>query len=230
MKGRVQVLLACFGLASTQGRLRELGLFRLATGRVRSIGALSDEHAKEAVTGTLEVALAGVEFDEGERKQWIGSASAAILAESANFPHHLANGCRALAQIALDEGIRDELPIRRLRERCRAYRREYYDAGLLQPWANHTVALAHVLGGDGVGWVPLDRVMDALMSSDNRGKPVGEEAAASIVNGLSASGYVDERHGQCRAALPSLASHFEEVLRDATVNTRAVQAIRAALT
>lgn len=229
VKGRVQVLLACFGLASTQGRLRELGLSRLATGHVRSIGALSDEHAKETVAGTLEVALADVEFDEGERRQWIMSASAAILAGSANFPHHLANGCRALAEIALDEGIGDEPPVQRLREQCRAYRREYYDARL-QPWANHTVALAHVLGGDGVGWVPLDRVMDALMSSDNRGRAVSEETAASIVDGLSASGDVDERHGQCRAALPSLASHFEEVRRDAAVDTRAVQAIRAAVT
>ena len=223
VKGETQVLLACFGLQSTEGRLRDLGLSRLATGHVRSIGALSDEEARQTVVGTLEVALAGVEFSQ---EPWIGSTSAAILAESANFPHHLANGCRALAQIVLDEGIGNEPPIQRLREQCRAHRREYNDARL-QAWANHTLALAHVLGGNGLGWVPLDKVIDALMASDNRGKPVSEDAAASVIEGLSASGYVDERHGQCRAALPSLASHFEEVRRNAPVNTRVVEAIGA---
>ena len=159
--GRSQVMLVCFGLANTTGRLHELGLSRLAAGHVQSIGALSDEDAQRAVTGTLEIALADFTFDGGscddvQRSRWIGAASATILAESANFPHHLANGCRALAKIVLDEGIGDVPPVEKLREQCRQHKREYYDARLY-PWANHTTALSYAFAG-GAGRI---RWMDA---------------------------------------------------------------------
>ena len=114
---RTQVLLACFGLGNTASRLRELGLSRIATDHRRSIGVLLDEDAKQVVDGTLEVALAdhtfdGEPLDGGQRSRWIGAAASAILAESANFPHHLTNGCRALARILLDEGIDVGPPVR----------------------------------------------------------------------------------------------------------------------
>lgn len=139
---RTQVLLACFGLGNTASRLRELGLSGLATDHKRSIDVLSDDDAKQVVDGTLKVALADYIFNEepidrDQRSRWIGAAASAILDESANFPHHLTNGCRALARIVLDEGISKDPPIRKLRELCRTHRRQYYDARL-EPWKDHT--------------------------------------------------------------------------------------------
>ena len=150
MEGLTKVLLACFGLQNTTHRLRELGLSRLATGHVRSIGALSDDDARRAVTGTLETAFADFAFDESSfdevrRSRWINEAADTILAESANFPHHLVNGCRAIAQITLDEGIDDAPPTEKLREKCGEHKREYYDARL-HPWAKHITALAYAFG------------------------------------------------------------------------------------
>ena len=146
VRGRAQVMLACFGLTNTTDRLRELGLSRLAKGHARKLGPLSAEDARHAVTGTLELALADHAFDHGaldeaHRAKWIGTAADAILAESANFPHHLANGCHALAEIVLNEGIGAEPPVKALRDLCRDHKREYYDARL-RPWFDHTVALA----------------------------------------------------------------------------------------
>ena len=106
VRARTTVLLACFGLTNTTDCLRELGLSRLATGHVRSIGALSDKDSERTVTGTLDAAFADLAFRDARRERWVGAAAETILAESANFPHHLANGCQALAEIVLNEGIR----------------------------------------------------------------------------------------------------------------------------
>ena len=216
--GRAQVMLACFGLANTIDRLRELGLSRLASGHVRSIGALSAEDAKRTVTGTLELALADFPFADsasgkGQRSRWIGAASATILAESANFPHHLANGCRALAQIVLDDGVGDQPPTDKLRDSCRVHKREYYDARL-RAWADHLTALAHAFTSDEAAWTPIEDVVHALMASDDFGKPVDKEAAATVIKELCASGYVERRMSVCRPVLPSLASHLKEMQRD----------------
>ena len=65
--GRTQALLACFGLTNTTDRLRELGLSRLASRHVRSIGALADDDARRSVTETLEIALAGYAVGQGPK-------------------------------------------------------------------------------------------------------------------------------------------------------------------
>ena len=231
IKGRTQVLLACFGLANTAGRLRELGLSRIATNHVRTIGELSDEDAKRTVIGTPDVALSGVSLDdstseEAGRERWTSAAAATILAESANFPHHLANGCRALANVALDDGIGDEPPAEKLRDKCKAYKREYYDA-ILQPWANHSTALAHALG-DGKGdWTPISDVKQALMASDDFGDPVDRGRATAILKELCATGYVGQHAGACRPVLPSLSSYFQDIRHGFAADNEVVQAVRA---
>ena len=210
---RTTVTLACFGLANTTDRLRELGLSRLATGHVRSIGALSGADAERTVTGTLGVALADFAFqDDNQRDEWLATAAATILAEGANFPHHLANGCRALAEIALGEGIGDQPPVERLRERCRDYRREYYDARL-RPWAHHLAALARAFAAEQDGWTPAADVHRALMAADDFGEPVEGRTATAVLEALCRNGYVELRAGACRPALPSLSAHFEAIRR-----------------
>ena len=217
VKGRTKVVLACFGLANTTDRLHELGLSRLATGHVRSIGALSDEDAQRTVTGTLEVALTNFVFqdepnDDARREQWIDATATTILAESANFPHHLANGCRALAEIALDEGIGDKPPVERLRDRCRDHRREYYDARL-RPWAHHMTALAQAFSNEQDGWTPVADIKRALMAADDFGDPVDGGTATRILKELCSNGCVEQRTGACRPVPPSLSSHFATIRR-----------------
>ena len=226
--GRTQALLGCFGLANTTARLRQLGLSRLASRHTRSIGALSDEDAKRTVTGTLEIALADFTFDEVQRARWIGAAAGAILSESGNFPHHLANGCRALAEAVLNEGLHDVPPVEKLRSLCRECKREYYVARL-QPWEDHTIALAHAFAGEKEGWTPIDDVMSALMASDNAGRPVNEDAAATVIEGMRDGGFVEWNMDVCRPILPSLALHFAEQRQALMNNGKAVQAIRAAM-
>lgn len=233
IKGHTQVLLACFGLENTTDRLRELGLSRLATGHTRSIGVLSDEEAKQTVTGTLAAALAELSFADdspgnARRSRWIAAAAATILAESANFPHHLVNGCRALAQIVLDEGIGDVPPAERLRDQCQAHRREYYDARL-RPWANHMTALAHAFGSGNNGWTTIGDVKRVLMASDDFGDPVDAATATETIKELCAQGYVEARQGVCRPVLPSLSSYFDEVRHASVPDNEVVQAVRHAL-
>ena len=218
--------------ANTTDRLRELGLSRLASGHVRSIGALSDEDAKRTVTGTLEIALADFAFDdrssgEHQRSRWIGVAAATILAECANFPHHLANGCRALAQTVLEEGIGD-VPTEKLRTLCREHKREYYDARL-HPWARHKTALAHAFADGETGWTPIEDIVPALQASDDFGRPVDADTATTVIEELCASGYVEQGMGVFRPILPSLTSYFQEMQRNAPPGSKAVQAVRATL-
>ena len=123
MHGRMQALLVCFGLANTVDHLRKLGLSRLAEGHARTMGTLCNAAARKTVAGTLQIT-----FAEIRREHWIGEATNAILAESGNFPQHLANGCRALARIVLNDGVADDPPLRKLRDSCKAYKRRYHDA------------------------------------------------------------------------------------------------------
>ena len=223
-----RAVLVCFGLANTTDRLRELGLSRLASGHVRSIGVLSGEDAKRTVDGTLAIALADFPFDEAQRSLWIGSAVNIILGESANFPHHLANGCGALAEAVLNEGLGDRPPVEGLRARCRGHKREYYDARL-RPWSNHSIALAHAFGRAGDGWTPFGDVKKALTAANDIGDPVESKDASRIVNELIAHGYVEGRNGRCRPVLPSLSTYFEDALGNLTPDNEVAQAIRAAL-
>ena len=231
--GRTQVLLVCFGLVNTTARLAELGLSRLARGHARSLGVLSDEDAQQVVTGTLQVALANHAFDNGsladaQRATWIGEAAAAILAESGNFPHHLTNGCCALAELVLEEGIADRPPVGKLRDRCREHKREYY-AARLQPWSRHTMALAHAFAGEDGHWTPVDDIVAALMAADNRGRPVDEETALAVVDGLCATGFVEQGVASLRPLLPSLWAHLETMRQQAPPDNKVVRAVRAAL-
>ena len=232
VQGHTQVLLVCFGLRNTTARLRELGLSRLASDHERSIGVLGSEDAKRAVVGTLEAALSGFVFDdetvdETQRTHWIGASVDAILRESGNFPHHLANGCRSLARIVLDEGIGIEPPVRRLQEECRKRKRDYYDARL-HPWRRHTVALSHAFPGGSTSWTSIEDVVAVLMAADDVGRPVAEDVAVAIVDELSANGFVEEHMTGCRLALPSLESHFEETQLGVDPRSKASQAVRAA--
>ena len=226
--GNTQVLLACFGLESTTARLRELGLSRLATGHVRSIGTLSSEEAKQAVAGTVETAFADVQFDEALRSSWIGAAVDTILAESGDFPHHLTNGCAALAELALREGVGDAPPANRLRDRCREHKREYYDARL-HTWANHMTALAYAFGVERNGWTKVGDIKRAIMAADEFGDPVEAKAASKAIRELRAHGYVEVGQGACRPVLPSLAAHFRELRRVSSSDNEVVRAVRAAL-
>ena len=226
--GRTSVMLACFGLARTTERLRELGLSRLATGHVRTIGQLSDDEARHTCTATLEEVFVDHPFDDIRRTRWIGHAVDAILDESANFPHHLANGCRALAGVVLEEGIADEAPVVRVREQCARHRREYYDLRL-QPWSDHTIALAHAFGDGDDGWKPVDRIMRAVMAADNMGLPVDERTAATTLKEICANGFLEMNVGECRSALPSLTSHFAAIRQGLKSNNVAARKVRSAL-
>ena len=226
--GDTQVLLACFGLENTTARLRELGLSRLATGRARSIGTLSSEEAKQVVRGTLEIALSGVEFEETPRSRWIDGAANAILAESGDFPHHLTNGCCALAELVLAEGFGNSPPANELREKCRQHKRDYYDARL-QPWEDHITALALAFGAEHEGWTKIEDLKRAVMAADEFGECVDANAARRTIRELSSHGYVQVHQGACRPALPSLASHFQEVRRASSMANEVVRAVQAAL-
>ena len=202
VRAQTTVMLACLGLANTIERLHELGLSGLATGHVRSIGVLSDDDAKRTVAGTLDTALADFAFqedpnDHARREQWVRTATATILAESGNFPLHLANGCRALAQVVLDEGIGEAPPVELLRERCRDHGREYRDARL-RPWIRHMTALAQAFSKEQEGWTPVADVRQALMAGDDFGDPVDGEATMTILKELCSNGYVEQKAGACR--------------------------------
>ena len=231
--GNTQVLLACFGLENTAARLRELGLSRLAKGHVRPIGTLSNAEAKQVVTGTLETVLPSVKFgdspfDNAQRSKWIGAAVDTILAESGDFPHHLTNGCCALAQLVLDEGIGDAPPVNKLRDQCREHKREYYDARL-HPWAGHITALAYAFGVKRNGWTKVGDIKRAIMAADEFGESVAAKIATRAIRELCAHGFVEVRQGACRPVLPSLDSHFDEVRRVSSPDNEVVRAIRAAL-
>ena len=226
--GGAKVLLACFGLANTQQRLVDLGLSRLSRDHARSIGPLSSDDARKAVHGTIEIALSGHAFDAHRREQWIDAAANAILSQSANFPHHLTNGCISLAQILLKNGIGNEPPLHDLTMECRRCKREYYEARL-RPWEDHWTALAHAFSDDGEGWTPADDVRQVLMAAGDAGDPVKKKQAASILNALRAHGYVEHRNQRYRLTLPSLAAHFKDLRQELDPRNQATAAVRAAL-
>ena len=225
--GGVKVALACFGLPNTTERLRELGLSRLASGHVKTLGVLSDDEADETVRKTLELAFTDFTFDQGpfderERSRWIGTATNAILEDSANFPHHLANGCKELGRIVLAEGIACKPPVDRLRELCNERRTEYYDARL-EPWNNHLTALAYGFGKAAGGWSSVSDVEEAITLADEYGRPVEQKTAIDVVNGLHNASLIEVRSGACRPAVPSMETYFRELRYDNNRNIVALQ-------
>ena len=231
--GGVRVALACFGLSNTTERLRGLGLSRLASDHVRTLDVLSNDEAKDTVRKTLELALADFTFDHGssdehERSQWIGTATNAIVKDSANFPHHLANGCKELGRIVLAEGIAREPPVGRLHEMCSKRRREYYDARLA-PWRNHITALAYGFGEAATGWSSVADVVKAVRAADEYGMPVQQQTAIDVVEGLRDANLIEVRKGACRPVVPSMGSHFCELRSGDDQDNAVVSALRAAL-
>ena len=231
--GETPMMLACFGLGNTVDRLTALGLSRLASGHVRTIGVLSNEEAREAVVGTLEDVLACHTFDEQERSKWINEAGKVILEDSGNFPHHLTNGCSALAQAVLLDGIAASPPANAVRERARAYRREYYEARL-RPWSRYETALAyaftessHMESSD--GRTPTKAVVAALTTVTDRGRAVSEEVAWDVVEGICSAGFMEEQDDSLSVLLPSLMTHFQDVRRRRSPNPQMIDAIRAQL-
>ena len=230
--GTSPVLLACFGLGNTVSKLAELGLSRLASDHVRTLGTLSRDDAHRVVAGTLNDVFSDHAFDDDSqddaaRNRWIGDAASVILSESKGFPHHLTNGCRALAKLVLEEGLADGPPVGRLREECLRYRREYYDARL-QPWSRYTTALAHAFAECEDGSPPTKVVVAALTTVERRGKPISEETAWDVVEGLCDAGFVAEEGDVLRLLLPSLSSHFQDIRR-AAPNDKLLRAVGTAL-
>ena len=234
IRGNTQVLLACFGLSDTDDRLRELGLSRLVTDNVRTIGTLRHDDASEAVRRTVARIVNDHRFDEGPadeqiRKGWIDATTEIILSESACFPHHMTNGYRALAKVLLQEGIGNRPPSHALVADCRRRKRDYYEERLKR-WATHTPALALAFGSCGNnGWVPHDVVESALMASDRHGRPVKSSAAMDVLREMEHHGYIQsDMMGGCRPTLPSLAGHFAEIASEITADNKVALAIRAA--
>ena len=225
--GASSVMLACFGLGNTVERLADLGLSRLATGHVRTVGALSNEDARKVVAGTLDVVFAQRE-GRAPRVSWIGAATDVIVADSGGFPHHLTNGCRALAQAVLQEGIGANPPLDAMLTTALGYRREYYGARL-RPWARYETALACAFTEAGNGRVPADAVVGALTTVAKRGSAVGEETAWQVVEEICAAGFMVECGDSLELTLPSLMTHFQDVCRRAPPNVRTMEAVRAAL-
>ena len=115
-----------------------------------------------------------------------------------------------MARILLNEGIDESPPVEELRESCREHRREYYDVRL-QPWSDHTIALAHAFGR-GDDWTPLRDIKQALIAADNLGDAVDPSTASNIIRELRDHGYIENSRGSCRPVLPSLGTYFEEML------------------
>ena len=232
-QGPAQVLLACFGLADTDDRLADLGLSRLARDHVRTIGTLSPDAAKKVVYGTIERGISSYEFDDGpfdeqRRKEWIDKATAIVLAESADFAHHLTNGCCALAEALLRDGIADEPPTDAVAAECRRHKGEYY-AARLRKWSAHTTALAHAFDGSRDGWTRIEDVVDMLAKVDNRGEPVDRGAALTVFDELCAEGYVAQQETDCKPALPSMETHLAEKRMAADPHSKAMRAVRSVL-
>ena len=205
-----------------------MGLSRLASDHVRTIGTLSGDEARDVVAGTLNEAFADHAFDDAVRNKWIGEAASVILDEAGGFPHHLTNGCRALAKVVLEEGVAESPPVGRLREECLRFRREYYDARL-RPWSRYRTALAHAFAECEDGRPLTEVVVAALTTVERRGKPVAEETAWDVVEGLCDAGFVAEDGDALTPLLPSLSSHFRDVRESTAPSGKLIHAIRAAL-
>lgn len=200
MTGRRKKSSSCVARRGSGAHANALGLWlaehRNAPQRTWAVTACKRPHAghrapkrrriKTGRIGHLGDRVAHVAFDEQQRLAWLGAAAVVILAESGNFPQHLANGCRSLARIVLHEGIGPEPPARQLSDECRKRKREYYDARL-QPWHEHTMALAHVFAEEPSSWTLVEDVVEVLMAADNYGRPVAQDDAVAILRGLCAA-------------------------------------------
>lgn len=215
-----------FGLQNTAATLQSLGLSRLGAEQVRDLGCMDGADAARLIDETfdhLDIAseherwrcyAKQLGFGLEDWTNWRNAAKAVILEESANFPHHLVGGARAVCKIILGGELRH--PGRRelntLREQCRNSKREYY-AARLAPVANHTLALAAALRqANHAGEVDTARVLDALEHSDNNGRATDGETATAVLNNLINTGLLKRRGTMAAVAVPSLASYLAEEL------------------
>ena len=149
-----------------------------------------------------------------------------ILAESADFPHHLANGVRELAKVVYAEGVSGTPPIETLRRKCGERRREYYEHRLVE-FKDHTVALGAALSPAG-GTAREDVVLETLMATNNRGGTVSAAAAENVIVGMIANGFLESTgtSGRLRVALPSLATYLNEEYRGRPQDHAALRNLR----
>lgn len=218
------IAILAFGLQDTAARLRELGLSRLASGQIRSLGQLTSADSAGLVDQTLDhlgltaedeawrqyAAERGFSANE-DWKAWRDAAKALILEESAGFPHHLVNGVRGVCQVVLGGGLRHpgDRELARLRQLCRSSKDEYYSARL-EPFADHTAAIAAALHtADDGGEVDRSVVLQALEACDNNGRPVAGDVALAVLKGLIEQGLL-ARRGMFRVAteIPSLTDYL----------------------
>ncbi len=216
-----------FGLQNTAARLRGLGLSRLGADQVRALGCMDGTDAARLVDETFDHLGLASEHDRWRYYAgrlgfgfedwtcWRNAAKAVILEESANFPHHLVGGVRAVCRIVLAGELRH--PGRRelsmLRERCRNSKREYC-AARLAPVANHTLALAAALRNtNDAGEVDTAVVLGALEECGNDGRDTDAETATTVLDNLFDTGLL-QRRGATMAAVevPSLAGYLADEL------------------
>ena len=234
-----------FGLQNTAARLRGLGLSRLGADQVCALGCMDGTDAARLVDETFDHLGLASEHDRWRyyARQlgfgfedwtcWRNAAKAVILEESANFPHHLVGGVRAVCRIVLAGELRH--PGRRelsmLRERCRNSKREYY-AARLAPVANHTLALAAALRNtNDAGEVDAALVLGALEECGNDGRDTDAETATTVLDNLFDTGLL-QRRGATMAAVevPSLAGYLaDELDRSLAAGGVAARRLAAAL-
>ena len=234
-----------FGLQNTAARLRALGLSRLGADQVRALGCMAGAEAERLVDETFDhLGLAPdnaewqncaerLGFGHDDWTNWRNAAKAVILEESANFPHHLVNGTRAVCRIVLGGKLRHpgEHELSTLRQQCQASKQEYYAARLV-PFANHTLALAAALRrANEDGEVDAAVVLDALEASDNNGRRTDGDTATAVLDGLFDTGLL-QRRGAAMAAVevPSMAGYLAaELNRSLALGGVAAQRLAEAL-
>ena len=216
-----------FGLQDTAASLHGLGLSRLGAEQVRTLRCMDGADAARLVEATFDyLGLASEDeawlgfarqlgFGFEDWTNWRTAAKELILEESANFPHHLVNGIRAVCRIVLEGELRHpgRRELRALRRQCQNSKKEYY-AARLAPFANHTLALAAGLrNANEAGEVDAAVVLDALEESDNNGRRTDSEAAAAVLDGLVGRGLL-KREGTSMVAVevPSMTGYLTDEL------------------
>ena len=216
-----------FGLQDTAVRLRTLGLSRLGADQVCSLGCMAEAEAARLVDETFDhLGLASEDahwrdyakhlgFGLETWNSWRNTTRATILEESANFPHHLVNGIRAVCRFVLEGelGHPGRWGLSALRRQCRNAKRDYY-AARLAPVANHTLALAAALRkANDASEVDTAVVLDALEASDNNGRRTDGDTAVAVLDSLIDTGLL-KRRGAAMAAVevPSMAGYLADEL------------------
>lgn len=216
------IAILAFGLQDTAAKLSALGLSRLGSGQIRRLGRMTSLDAASLVDRTFDH-LRLTSEDEDWRKyarecgfdidawtQWRNAAKAVVSKESVDFPHHLVNGIRGVCQIVLG-GLRHpgqaELGV--LRRLCLESKDEYYRARL-EPFANHTMAVAAALQKTNeAGEVDEGVLQSALEKSDNRGRATNGETAAAVLDDLIGRGLlIRRRTTMVGVEIPSLTSYL----------------------